>query len=430
MSPPITQDKVKGMLADVIKEKFGMTPESLKEMQAELARLKSENDAIRRQHTADIAAQNRPSTYARKAASFIRTDKHKGIGLRAARMVRALIAAKIGNQTPEAIAKSWDDAELADEIVAARDMQTKALAAGTLADGGALIPPEQAAEIIELLRAMSVMRAAGVPSIDMPRGKLSIGRQATAATAAYTGENTNIASSQPSLDMIELVAKKLAALVPVSNDLIRASSPSADAWVRDDLVRVLALREDLAFLRGDGTVYGPKGVRYRTASANINARTQASSANTLTTITNDLLGAMSLVDQANVPMMGCFWVMHARTKYNLGKIRDSLGNLIFWQDLQKGELWGWPVFVSNQIPINLGGGSESEVYFITGTQCIIGDHVPLMVDVFNGGTYYDSSASALASGISQDQTVIRGITEHDFTMRHSQAAAIITTVDW
>ena len=55
---------------------------------------------------------------------------------------------------------------------------------------------------------------------------------------------------------MNLVARKLTAMVPVSNDLIRRSPIGVEEIVRDDLVQTIARREDLAFLRGDGADKG------------------------------------------------------------------------------------------------------------------------------------------------------------------------------
>src|SRR5207253_43222 len=52
----------------------------------------------------------------------------------------------------------------------------------------------------------------------------------------------------------------LTGLVPVSNYLL-ADAPQAEAFVRADLVEVMALREDLAFLRGTGSGGEPTGFR-------------------------------------------------------------------------------------------------------------------------------------------------------------------------
>jgi HK97 family phage major capsid protein len=94
----------------------------------------------------------------------------------------------------------------------------------------------------------------------MPAGNLTIPRLAAGATAGYQGELDDISSSQETFDDLQLNAKKLTALVPVSNDLIRRAPSNIEAIVRDDMVQSLARREDLAFLLGDGSGNSPIGL--------------------------------------------------------------------------------------------------------------------------------------------------------------------------
>ena len=116
----------------------------------------------------------------------------------------------------------------------------RALIAGIGASGGYIVPPDYVAEIIELLRPASVVRTSDPRVIPMPRGTLTLPGQASAATASYGTETGVIATSQPVINEIVASYKKLKALVPVSNDLLRYADPAADAFVRDDLVKVIA----------------------------------------------------------------------------------------------------------------------------------------------------------------------------------------------
>src|SRR5581483_5318158 len=95
--------------------------------------------------------------------------------------------------------------------------------------------------------------------IPMPRGTMTMPGQASAATASYGSEGRAITKSQQTLNQIVASFKKLTALVPVSNDMMRYADPAVDAFVRDDLIKAMALREDLAFLVGDGTQDTPRG---------------------------------------------------------------------------------------------------------------------------------------------------------------------------
>jgi HK97 family phage major capsid protein len=60
----------------------------------------------------------------------------------------------------------------------------------------------------------------------MPRGTMTIPGAASAATAAYGAEGGRIAASQPGPRQIVASFKKLTALVPVSNDMMRYADPS------------------------------------------------------------------------------------------------------------------------------------------------------------------------------------------------------------
>jgi HK97 family phage major capsid protein len=256
---------------------------------------------------------------------------------------------------------------------------------------------------------------------------MTIPRQSGAATASYVGENVNISSSQQTTEQITLTAKKLAALTPASNDLLRQASADADAFVRDDLVQVMSLREDLAFIRDDGTSNKPKGIRFAVASGQVVARTQAAATSTLAEISDDLFRMLERVEGANHQLVRPGWIMTSRTKSGLMRLRDANGQLVFASEMSRGELLGFPFGISNQIPKNLGG-DETELYFGDFNELLIGDTQSLEIEVFPGGTYHDGAN--LISGISQDQTVIRTIALHDVALRHNTAFAVTTAVDW
>jgi HK97 family phage major capsid protein len=435
----MTPAALAGMVKDQLKELTGCTAEQFKEQRLDILRLKEAAEAPQRTATQDLALSSMPPNYLRKARHVIASDPGKGMGLMFARMARCLALSKLKSTSgPQVDARDvakteYDDPDLAKAIddIGQQQTQLKTLTANAGTAGGFLVPNEYATEMIELLRAEAVMRGAGIRVVPMRTGTMSMPRQSGAATAGYGGEAANITSSQITVDQLQLMQRKLTALTPVSNDLLRESNPAADAIVRDDLVKVMALREDLGFIRDDGTSNKPKGLRYRTATANINHRTAASPPATLAEITSDLFAQPRLLHTANVKLKNPFWIMHARTMWNLRSKRDSLGNLVFDPEMRTGKLLGFPYFVENQIPTNLTVNSvtnSSEVYFAEATELLIGDTLSLAIEVFPGGAYYDGSA--VQSGISQDLTIIRAIAQHDFIMRHPQGCAIIDNVDW
>jgi HK97 family phage major capsid protein len=357
-----------------------------------------------------------------------------GRGLAFAHLLRIFAAADQMRTTPEAIAKAWGEDSLAEQLSAARDAALrgqKALGAGLASAGGTLVPEAFGSDVIEYLRTEAVLRKAGVRQISMPNGNLRLGRQSAPATAYWGSENKIITASQPSTDEVNLQAKKLTALVSISNDLIRQAGIDADQFVRDDLNAIMPLAEDQAFVRGDGTAGSPKGIRYSLASGNIFARAQASgSGSTVVEIQQDLMKAIRKLEENNVKVRSGFWLMNATTKNGLMGIRDTIANLVFAPEMRTGFLMGFPFYVTNQIPNNLGGGSdEGEVYFCEASEIVIGDHLALTVDLFPNGTYVDASGT-MQSGISNDQSVLRALLQSDVVLRHNVGASVITTVDW
>ena len=346
-------------------------------------------------------------------------------GLALARYVRALAAAKGDPSGAAALVKSWLDktkSEL-DEYI------SKALSETSFEGGGALVPDQFVADLIPLLRDRAVVRAMGATVLPMNSGSMTLPRQTAGATAYYVGELQNVMPSQPAFGQIQLSAKKLRALVPVSNDLLRDAALNADMIVRDDMVTVMALREDLAFLRGDGTQNQPRGIRYSVNSGHVFARTKAGATVTLDEVTADLARCVRLLEEASIPMIRPGWIMTPRTKWFLMTLRDGNGNLVFAPEMRQGTLMGFPFRATSQIPNTLGAGTnESEIYFGDFAQFVIGENTQLLIDVWPGGAYFDGTQ--VVSGISTDQTVIAATARHDCALRHDKAFAIITAVDW
>lgn len=353
-----------------------------------------------------------------RGRKFKLEDKDKGIA--AARFVRALAFGRGDPQRAKFFAqKSWDD-EMGDEI-------QKALITSSMTAAGSMIPPEYAAEIIELLRSRAIIRAAGPRIMPMNSGSLTIRRQNAASSAAYVGESQDIGITNPDVGLIELTSKKLAAIVPVSNDLLAFSSgPSADEFVRDDLVLSMALREDRAFLRDDGTQHTPRGIRYWAAAANVTATNGTSATN----IEADFKELLDSLESADVKLIRPVWFMHPTRKNHLRNLRDANGNLIYPE--MRGNnpnIYGYPVFTTTSIPANLGGGSnESEIYFVDMVDAIIGEASGLEIVVDSSASYVEGGQ--LQSAFSRDETLIRAIARHDFAMRHRESAAVKTGVTW
>lgn len=80
------------------------------------------------------------------------------------------------------------------------------------------------------------------------------------ASAFWTAEGADITPSDTGVDEINVLAKKLAALSIISNELANDSSPAAQAVVGESIARDLARKIDAAFF-ADTTANGPSGLQ-------------------------------------------------------------------------------------------------------------------------------------------------------------------------
>ena len=381
---------------------------------------------------------NKDSAHLKMFGGEEKTQEQLAPGTGFARCLRATAAAKMAGYGPDKaidILRSWGDNELADKW---QDSRTKALASNDPTAGGFLVPTQFSTDVIGLLRPAAVVRSLGPMTMPMPNGTVKVPKVTGGASASYIGENANVGKSQEQFGQITLTFKKLGVLVPISNDLIRYSSPSADQIVRDDVVRAMAQREDQAFLRDDGTSGTPKGLKYWINQA---SKYNANGTVNLANVTIDLGKAIQNLMAANIPMIvdqqlntqggGARpgWIFSPRTYRYLSTVQTTVGVYAFRDEMLRGTLWGWPFRVTTQVQETLGAaGASSEIYFGAFAHAVIGEALGMMVDASQEAAYHDGSN--VVAAFSQDQTVIRVIQEHDFALRYDKAFTLIEAVNW
>lgn len=301
-----------------------------------------------------------------------------------------------------------------------------ALSGASDSAGGVTIPQAQAAEVIELLRPRVTVINSGARIIDMPAGEVRNARQATSATANYGAENHVTEESEPTFDKVDQNFKTLRTLVPVGNALLRHSGTNVMQLVRDDMLDVMGLRKDLAFLRGDGTGDTPKGL----GGWVLAGHTQSAVAKTAAAVEQALRLMVSKVQDSNVAMIACGWIMRASTRNFLASLRDANGNYVFPSIDQNNTLLGYPIKTTSQLPDNLGvGGDETEVFFADFNDCMVGDSMKLVISSSTEAAYVDTSGDTV-SAYQNDLTLMRAIEEHDFAPRHDVAISKLTGAGW
>lgn len=359
-------------------------------------------------------------------AAYQRTFEQKGL------VVGGIIAAAAAHKVLGCSPLEWAKGTIKDQhgnLIKAQSMDViKALEASSVGGGGILITPEYSEDFIDLLTPRAVLRSFGVPVVPMTSGTMNMSKLNSSASAYYVGENKDMVKSQQSFGAKKLTARKLAALVPVSNDLIKRGGPKVNQIVRNDTLRAVALKEDVTFIRAVGTEYTPKGLRYLAAAGNILTQSGGSSY-TLDTVTFDLGQMLLALENNDVPFTNPGWIFAPRTAMYLMTVRDGNGNYAFRSEMLTGKLWGYPFKKTTQIPINLGSGNKSEIYVADFDDVLIGQVFGIEVAISTEASYKDENGD-LVSAFSLDQSVMRVITEHDIILRHDESVAVMTEVEW
>lgn len=300
----------------------------------------------------------------------------------------------------------------------------RALAAGGQTTGGALVPQQFVADLIELLRAATVVRRAGARTIDMATGNLTMPRLAGGATSGYQDELDDIGISQETFDDLQFNAKKLTTMVPVSNDLIRRAAMSVDQIVRDDLIASASRREDLAFLLGAGALKDPIGI------LNMGGSVIAGGAATLTGAINTLQACELTLKNGNSRMITPVWIFHPAVEAFLKGLTNEVGGYFFRDEMNTGKLSGYDYYTTTQLPTNLqADGKGSYIFFVDMADILIGDAYTADIEVSYEGAYAGTDG-VMVSAFQRDQTIFRIIREHDIQTRHLQSIAVADVDAW
>ena len=354
----------------------------------------------------------------------------KELGQELGMMVRIIAASGGDRHRSVALANEWGN-----------DRVRLAMEASSFTSGGFIVPANYMPALIDKLYARTVVRAMGVQILPLVNGSLKLPKLTSGASAYYIGEGQNIPKSEAAGGTITWTARRLVALVPISNELLRYSSPRADEMVRNNLVRETAIAEDTAFLRGLGSGNGPMGLRYQAPSAHVTA----SAGTTIANVTSDATALEAALLTDNVPMTKPTWIMAPRSATYLKNLRTTNGDLAFPEmsapipaaasvgrgRAPDGMFRGYPYYHSTQVPINLtdgGGTNESELYLVDAEEIGLAEDDTALLQASDTAAYYDGSA--LQSTFSRDETAIRAIFAHDLQALHAEAIAVKNQVTY
>jgi len=319
------------------------------------------------------------------------------------------------------VTKDWSGAGFEREVF--NEANKRAMSMGADTSMGYFVPNEILAGYIELLRAESVVMQMGATVLPgLNASPVQMPKQTGGATGYWLGENESITESSLTAGQITLTPKKVGALVKLSNELLKYSNPSVEEVIRNDLFTTIALKIDLAALRGTGVEYEPRGIAN---TPNIN--TVAIGTNGGAPTFDYLYDMQYELQKDNAYRGNLGYVFHPAVRRRLVKTKvaqfstDTGGEYIVQPMTSESSLVSWmghPYKMTTQIPIDLTKGNSTnctEIYFGNWSELLIG----------MWGTVELRASQETYTAFQSDQTWIRILQEVDIQVRHAESFCLI-----
>ncbi|MBR1869009.1 MAG: phage major capsid protein [Bacteroidales bacterium] len=315
--------------------------------------------------------------------------------------------------------RKFNDKEMAREF--------KALTATSPSDGGYLVPEVYSNEIIELLYPSTVIYELGARRLGMPNGNLNIPKIKAGTRAKFNGEDRKIPKTTQKYGNLKLSAKKLTALIPMSNDLLRSTNFDNDVIVGQDITQQMALGVDYGALMGTGGQFQPLGVMENKNVKSIDVTgigaEYASAQGVLTAAFPNYMVAAVLKE--NVYAAGLGFVFNTSVEQFFKSVRDNAGSFIFADEMNhNGTLAGYRYKTTNLIETVNG---KTKIVFGNWNDLIIGEQGALEIETSREGSWTDDAGN-MVSAFENDQTLIRAINNVDAGLRHEESFAVATKV--
>lgn len=269
------------------------------------------------------------------------------------------------------------------ELALSVDVQSyvkAAVGAGTTTDASFASPliayNVMASEFIEYLRPLTIIGR--IPGLRRVPFNIQMPRQTGGSSTGWVGEQAPKPVSALIFDTVTMRWAKAAAIVVLTEELVRFSNPSAEAVVREDMANASAEFLDRQFI--DPSVAAVTNVS--PASITNGVTPVIASGTTAAAFRADVKSLFASFITANLSTSGGVWIMHSTTALSLSLMLNSLGQRVFdTLSPDGGTLLGYPVIVSQNIPAT--GSSPVDGYpviFAIANQILLADDGQVTID--------------------------------------------------
>lgn len=292
-----------------------------------------------------------------------------------------------------------------------RSFEKRALEASVFTGAGAFVQTDVlGGSLIELLRNKTLLNTLGTINLTGLQGNVAIPKQTGAATVYWLDEATAVTRSQQSVSQLGLTPKRLSAGTAYTKQFLAQSSIDPEAFVRNDLMQILAIAKDLAGIAGTGGAQ-PLGIVNTPSVSKVTFSAAATLAKVLEFETD------IMTSNADIGAMNWLTNITVRNKWKqIAQLGTTFPIFLCGPDNKAN---GYTVNVSNQVPITANAATN---YFTVNNQVIFGAfNQAIMADWAGMDVVVDPYSLAL-----QNQVAVTVCILTDFGLRHPESFAIST----
>jgi HK97 family phage major capsid protein len=293
-------------------------------------------------------------------------------------------------------------------LIVPHEVLKRDLVVGTNTAGGHTVATNLlAGNMIELLRNKMVLPGMGMQMLTGLVGNVAIPKVTGGATAYWVAESGAPDPSQQAFAQVPMSPKTLAAQTAISRKLLLQSSIDVEAFVQNDLARVLALELQRVAINGSGTAPEPRGILNTAGIGDVAGGTNGAAPTWAHIVALETEVAQDNADEGTLGYL-------TNTKVR-GKLKTtskvSGQNGFIWED----GLNGYQAQVTNAVPSNLTKGSANAV----ASAIIFGNFADLIMGLWGGLELMVNPYTNAAQG----GVIVHAFQDADLAVRHAESFA-------
>ncbi|NPM04159.1 phage major capsid protein [Escherichia coli] len=423
----MTKAAEEGRTLDVEEEEhYDNTAAEIRQVDAHLKRLR-ELEAGKAATAQPVKQAGNGNVAAVASAPVIRVEQKLDKGIGFARFAKSLAAAKgVRSEALEVARRQYPDDSRLHHVL------KSAVGAGTTTDpqwAGSLSEyQEYAQDFIDYLRPQTIIGRfgqGGIPALRQVPFNIRVHAQVSGGAAGWVGEGKAKPLTKFDFESITFSHAKVSAIAVLTEELIRFSSPAADALVRNALAEAVVARLDTDFVDPKKAAVADVSP----ASITHDVKGTASTGNP----DADAEAAFGQFVAANLQPTGAVWLMSSTNALALSMRKNALGQKEYPDmTLLGGSFQGLPVIVSQYVGDQLVLVNAPDIYLADdgGVAVDMSREASLEMQSEPTGDSTTPSPVELVSMFQTGSVAIRAERWINWRRRRTAAVAVITGVNY